>query len=214
MTGTSAVTVGQPRPDPSGSGSATRVLICDDRAGRAMVTAITAHHPRATDIRCVSDGFALVDAFAERPADVVLIGVHGGTTGGVHALDLLLGLYPTAQVIVFGSARDANLLCAGITRGARGLMLWNPKGGEPLGAGTAERPPSNTGRRRLTDRELQVLEGMTRGRSNSEIGRELYVSEDTIKTHAHRLYHKLGARDRAHAVALGLRDHHLDTTHT
>ena len=41
---------------------------------------------------------------------------------------------------------------------------------------------------------------MADGKSNAEIGRELYVSEDTVKTHARRLFRKLGARDRAHLV--------------
>ena len=62
----------------------------------------------------------------------------------------------------------------------------------------------------LTIRENQVLRGMSPGKSNSQIGRELYLSEDTIKTHARRLFAKLGARDRAHAVALALRLGHLD----
>ncbi|BCJ52290.1 hypothetical protein Asp14428_37650 [Actinoplanes sp. NBRC 14428] len=63
-----------------------------------------------------------------------------------------------------------------------------------------------TGRRlTLTERELQVLRGMADGKSNAEIGRELFVSEDTVKTHARRLFRKLGARDRAHAVAAGFR---------
>jgi DNA-binding NarL/FixJ family response regulator len=57
----------------------------------------------------------------------------------------------------------------------------------------------------LTERELQVLRGMADGKSNAEIGRELFVSEDTVKTHARRLFRKLGARDRAHAVAAGFR---------
>lgn len=57
----------------------------------------------------------------------------------------------------------------------------------------------------LTERELQVLRGMAEGKSNAEIGRELFVSEDTVKTHARRMFRKLGARDRAHAVASGFR---------
>jgi DNA-binding NarL/FixJ family response regulator len=57
----------------------------------------------------------------------------------------------------------------------------------------------------LTERELQVLRGMADGKSNAEIGRDLFVSEDTVKTHARRLFRKLGARDRAHAVAAGFR---------
>jgi DNA-binding NarL/FixJ family response regulator len=57
----------------------------------------------------------------------------------------------------------------------------------------------------LTERELQVLRGMSQGKSNGQIGRELYLSEDTVKTHARRLFRKLKARDRAHAVAVGFR---------
>src|SRR6185437_15699493 len=57
----------------------------------------------------------------------------------------------------------------------------------------------------LTERELQVLRGMSQGRSNAEIGRSLYLSEDTVKTHARRLFRKLGVNDRAQAVALGFR---------
>ncbi|PWU45565.1 helix-turn-helix transcriptional regulator [Micromonospora globispora] len=83
-------------------------------------------------------------------------------------------------------------------------------------AGEPESPPSNgqrpgaaprNGRASigLTERELQVLLGMAEGKSNAEIGRELFVSEDTVKTHARRLFRKLGARDRAHAVAAGFR---------
>ncbi len=67
------------------------------------------------------------------------------------------------------------------------------------------RPALRRTRAGLTEREIQVLRGMAEGKSNAEIGRDLYVSEDTVKTHARRLFRKLGARDRAHAVAVGFR---------
>jgi len=57
----------------------------------------------------------------------------------------------------------------------------------------------------LTKREVEVLVGMSNGRSNAQIGAELFLSEDTVKTHARRLFRKLGAADRAQAVAIGLR---------
>jgi two-component system, NarL family, nitrate/nitrite response regulator NarL len=57
----------------------------------------------------------------------------------------------------------------------------------------------------LTKREIEVLVGMSHGRSNAQIGQELFLSEDTVKTHARRLFRKLGASDRAQAVAIGLR---------
>ncbi|SCG56526.1 helix-turn-helix transcriptional regulator [Micromonospora inositola] len=74
-----------------------------------------------------------------------------------------------------------------------------PSGQQRAGARTGRNPVG------LTERELQVLLGMAEGKSNAEIGRELFVSEDTVKTHARRLFRKLGARDRAHAVAAGFR---------
>ncbi|MDZ5445643.1 LuxR family transcriptional regulator [Micromonospora sp. 4G57] len=80
---------------------------------------------------------------------------------------------------------------------------------EPAPAGGPQRAGSGARGGRtpvgLTERELQVLLGMAEGKSNAEIGRELFVSEDTVKTHARRLFRKLGARDRAHAVAAGFR---------
>lgn len=56
---------------------------------------------------------------------------------------------------------------------------------------------------KLTHREWQVLRGMSDGLRNAAIGKALWISEDTVKTHARRLLRKLGARDRAHAVRLG-----------
>ena len=75
-------------------------------------------------------------------------------------------------------------------------------GGQPRGGAGQGGPACRIS---LTERERQVLLGMADGKSNAEIGRELYVSEDTVKTHARRLFRKLGARDRAHAVAAGFR---------
>ncbi len=83
-----------------------------------------------------------------------------------------------------------------------GRPLW--PGNETTAVGVADAQPA-TRRLTLTERELQVLRGMADGKSNAEIGRELFVSEDTVKTHARRLFRKLGARDRAHAVAAGFR---------
>ncbi|MDO3702502.1 helix-turn-helix transcriptional regulator [Micromonospora sp. C28SCA-DRY-2] len=92
----------------------------------------------------------------------------------------------------------------------RGDDPAEPAAGEPEEAAPEPRrgAPANRSNRApvgLTERELQVLLGMAEGKSNAEIGRELFVSEDTVKTHARRLFRKLGARDRAHAVAAGFR---------
>ena len=90
--------------------------------------------------------------------------------------------------------------------GASSAPSWN--GASPL-TGVAPTTVRSTVREpapvSLSMREMQVLTGMSQGKSNAQIGRELYLSEDTIKTHARRLFRKLGAKDRAEAVATGFR---------
>jgi DNA-binding NarL/FixJ family response regulator len=56
----------------------------------------------------------------------------------------------------------------------------------------------------LTERECQVLQEAASGASNPEIGRILHLASDTVKTHLASLLRKLPARDRTHAVVLGL----------
>ena len=116
------------------------------------------------------------------------------------------------MVIVFGSPDDTASIAAAIACGARGFLRWDATQPEIVAALadtlTTPRVPavreSMDGEAPLTEREMQVLRGMSQGQSNGEIGRELFLSEDTVKTHARRLFRKLGARDRAQAVALGL----------
>jgi DNA-binding CsgD family transcriptional regulator len=63
----------------------------------------------------------------------------------------------------------------------------------------------------LSERELSVLHHMARGLTDQEIGGAVGISEFTVKTHVRRLYRKLAAKNRAHAVARGLVQGHLTT---
>ena len=56
----------------------------------------------------------------------------------------------------------------------------------------------------LSPRELEILQAVARGLSNKEIGRRLYVSEATVKTHLLRVFSKLGVDDRTAAVTVAL----------
>jgi len=67
--------------------------------------------------------------------------------------------------------------------------------------GTGQNPtPLDRAIASLTSRELEVLKLIAKGRSNTEIAAELFVSETTVKTHVGRIFMKLGARDRVQAV--------------
>lgn len=193
-----------------------RVFICDERptARAALTRVVTGAISSATDIQTSSDAAELLAQYAAHRADLVLIGISHGKAKGAEAVNLLIDRHPAAPVIVYGSIDDTRALATAVRRGARGFLLWDAN--NPVSSPARQRTPA-FGRMaprsdpakvtaRLTERELQILRGMTHGYSNGEIGRKLFLSEDTVKTHARRLFQKLGAHDRAHAVALGLRN--------
>ena len=121
---------------------------------------------------------------------------HGGPGMGVPNAAAVPAMLPNSPMVP-AQRGDAPIDPAT----GRPMVAWP---GNEAGVGMADAAPA-TRRLTLTERELQVLRGMADGKSNAEIGRELFVSEDTVKTHARRLFRKLGARDRAHAVAAGFR---------
>jgi DNA-binding NarL/FixJ family response regulator len=92
-------------------------------------------------------------------------------------------------------------------RAVRRIPVINPtRRMQPVDAPVA-RPPITE---QLTARELEILGLISHGLFNREIAAHLVVSEETVKTHIHRLLAKMGARSRAHAVAIALR-HRLVT---
>jgi len=160
----------------------------------------------------------------ERP-DLVLMDVQMPGLGGLETTRRLVRAHPGARVIMLTAAGDREHVATAVANGATGYLLKDVSreqlcaavasalAGQDLVAPSmrramAERASttrSGDGATALTERELQVLRGMAAGRSNAEIGRSLYLSEDTVKTHARRLFRKLGVNDRAQAVALGFR---------
>lgn len=66
----------------------------------------------------------------------------------------------------------------------------------------AEDAPENELAAKLTDRELQVLKGLTEGKSNKEIARDLDIQEPTVKLHMKTLYRKVGAANRTQAALI------------
>ena len=124
-------------------------------------------------------------------------------------MDRLLDRYPHAAVLVDGSGQDTAALTAGLAHGARGLMLWSPHPGRTTAACSTSPVAAHGPADRdtwPTERELQI----SRGQTDAAIGRDLLLCEDTIKALSRQLFGKLGARDRPHAVALGIRTGVLD----
>jgi DNA-binding NarL/FixJ family response regulator len=197
------------------------VMVCDDSPlARETLRRSVATIPGVTRVLAAASGEEAVARWpVERPS-LVLMDVRMPGLGGTEATRRLLALHPEASVLMVTVAEDVDGVARAVATGARGYIVKDASREElaatfvqaitdaawrrsapvsaVVGAGRGPQPS-------LTERELQVLTGMSRGRSNAEIGKELYLSEDTVKTHARRLFRKLSAADRAQAVAVGFR---------
>jgi len=200
----------------------TTVLICDDhRIVREGLRQFVAAVPGVDTVETAASGEEVLARYPHEHPDLILMDVRMPGLGGLETTRRLVSDHPEAKVIMLTAADDRDQVAAAVSSGARGYLLKDVSH-EELCAAVAHaldgidlvepslrramhREENRNGQAQLTERELQVLTGMSQGKSNGAIGRELYLSEDTIKTHARRLFRKLGVNDRAQAVALGFR---------
>lgn len=201
----------------------TTVLICDDhRIVREGLRQFVSGVPGVDKVDTAASGEEVLARYPHEHPDLVLMDVRMPGLGGLEATRRLVQQHPTAKVIMLTAADDRDQVAAAVSHGARGYLLKDVSH-EELCAAVAHaldgmdlvepslrralttREANGVPTVQLTERELQVLTGMSQGKSNGAIGRELYLSEDTVKTHARRLFRKLEVNDRAQAVARGFR---------
>jgi DNA-binding NarL/FixJ family response regulator len=198
-----------------------RVLLVDDhpvvRVGlRGM---LEAEPDLAIVGEAASGDEALVLVAGLRP-DVVLMDLRMPGTDGVTATARIGAEFPGVRVLVLTTYDTDGDILRAIEAGATGYLLKDtPLGplteairaaarGETVLAPpvvarlvTRMRAPATE---QLTRREVEVLSLVSRGLSNAEIGRELYIGEATVKTHLLRAFAKLGVNDRTAAVTAAL----------
>ena len=205
----------------------TRVLIVDDqeliRTGLRMVLSAV---EGVTVVGEAADGLAALDAVARCSPDVVLMDIRMPEMNGIDAtrritsqaggpkvvilttFDLDEYVYDAlragASAFLLKDAPPADLVRA-IQVAARGEALLAPSITRRLIAEFASRDAATTRETRaaiagLTDREIEVLIEIARGKVNSEIAEALFISETTVKSHVRNLLTKLGARDRVQLV--------------
>lgn len=206
------------------------VLIADDQAMvRAGFAALLDAHDGIRVAGQAATGAEAVAMAARLDPDVILMDVRMPDLDGIEATRRILGpTYPAARVprILMLTTFDIDdYVYDALEAGASGFLLKDALPEElvhavrVIAAGEALLAPSVTRRviaqfasRRpraprattvladLTDREREVLVLIGRGRSNGEIAAELFIAEQTVKTHVGKILAKLGARDRVHAV--------------
>lgn len=206
----------------------TGVVVCHGSAAvRERIVAAAHGVPALAPARSAASVEELIVMSRRSAPALVLLDAHLPGTGPIEALRRLRETVGPPIVIMIAVPGDEITLDRAIALGARGYLAPDVDRSElaavaahslastvvsqfaPMDRTRGHRPPEREGgggpRLELTKREMEVLIGMSHGRSNAQIGADLFLSEDTVKTHARRLFRKLGAADRAQAVAMGLR---------
>jgi DNA-binding NarL/FixJ family response regulator len=191
------------------------IMVCDDSpAVRTAVRRCLAAVPDVLRVSATASGEEMLARYPVEQPDVVFLDVQMPGMGGSEALRKLMEFDPRAVVVMMTTGEAPAAVAEAIGGGASGYLakdaspqemaavLSTLTGRMPQPGVPAQRAPTDPG---LTEREQQVLRGMSEGRSNAQIGKDLFLSEDTVKTHARRLFRKLDVSDRGHAVAEGLR---------
>lgn len=214
-------------PPPDVAEHAIRVLIVDDQSMiRAGFAALLNADEGITVVGTSDDGAGISEVVRRTQPDVVLMDIRMPKVNGLDAARTIMAMPGTPPKVIMLTTFDADeYVFSALRAGASGFLLkdsppeelthavrtvaagdalLSPKITRTLIADYAARParpaaPDAT-LSALTDRELDVMKHVAAGRSNAEIAAELYLAEQTVKTHVSRILNKLDLRDRTQMV--------------
>lgn len=205
----------------------TVLLVDDDRIVRRGLADILGATDDLVVVGEASDGDEVLDAVRRLRPHVVLMDLVMRRVGGLEATRALVVLPTPPAVIAMTAMNTDELVLRSLEAGARsflskdeppavfqryvrvvaaGSRIFSPDAlAEVVAAGQvrASTPPPSL--EMLSPREVEVLRGVTLGRSNGEIAAELYLGETTVKTHVSSIYTKLGVPNRVLAAVTALR---------
>ena len=195
------------------------VLVADDHV--TVREGLAAMVGRQVDMRVVGEavnGRDAVDLWRKQRPDVGLLDLRMPLLDGVGAIDEIRRLDPSARIIVLTTFDTDNEISGAIKAGAKGYLLKDAQREELLECirrvhgGDTCIPPSliaklaaGISNEPLTGRELEVLALLARGKSNKEIGKNLYIGETTVKSHLRSIFAKLNVLSRTEAITVASR---------
>ncbi|WP_067503901.1 response regulator transcription factor [Actinoplanes sp. TFC3] len=200
-----------------------RVLLVDDHpVVRHGLRGMVESEPGLVVAGEASSGDEGLARAVELKPDIVLMDLRMPGMDGVEATGAIVARVPGVRVLVLTTYESDRDILRAIEAGAGGYLLkdasaadlaeavWAAARGEtvlaPSVASTLVRQARSPAPPSLSAREAEVLRLVARGRTNGEIGKELHITEATVKTHLLRAFSKLGVADRTAAVtkAMGL----------
>jgi DNA-binding NarL/FixJ family response regulator len=199
-------------------------LVADDHpAMLRAVTEILQHHGIQV-IGEAADGEEALAKIETRKPDVALVDIRMPRLNGVEVARRAARVSPETAIILYSGYGDKALLIEALDAGVRGFVLKEAplvdlhravktvaEGGtyvDPVLAGALATAEVTDKLPSLTQREREVLRLLADGLTNEEIGKRLFISPETVRTHVRKAMNKLEADTRTQAVATALR-HHL-----
>lgn len=199
-----------------------RILICDDHpVVRSGLQGMIKSQPDMEVVAEAAEGSEAVALTNRFRPDVVLMDLRMPGTDGVTATANIKTGHPDTNVLILTTYdTDADILRA-LEKGATGFLLKDERedrvfdaireaaeGRSALAPGVASRLVERLrgdAESHLSDREIEILMLVAQGRSNREIGRELHISDSTVKAHMLHVFDKLDVTDRTAAVTTALK---------
>ncbi len=196
-----------------------RILSADDHPLlRAGIGTLIATQPDMQLVGEASNGKEAVQLHRELNPDVTLMDLQMPDMNGLDAIIAIRSEHPGARIIVLTTYSGDALAQRALKAGAQAYVLKSlvrteilntirvvHEGERRVQADVAAEIAKHTGDAALTTREIEVLRLVASGHANKEISARLYINEETTKTHIKNILSKLGAKDRTHAVSLGLK---------
>jgi len=194
------------------------MLVDDHPAFRKGMTALIESEPDLCVVAEAVDGVEAVSVYRQKRPDVVLMDLRLPRMSGVEATIAIRKEFPDARVIVLTTFDLDEDIFRAIQSGAKSYLLKDTPddqlaamiravhaGEQPLLPKVAKILRAREQRAELSEREMSVLQLLTKGRSNKEIGVTLFITEDTVKAHLKTLFVKLGVSDRTGAAISAIR---------
>ena len=212
--------------------SKLRILLVDDHTiVRLGLKTLIGDQPGLEVVGEASTAAEAVRAAERLRPDVVLMDIRMPGEGGIEATRQITTRFPQSKVVMLTSFADDELVVRAIRAGAVGYVLKQVDNAELLRAieaaarGEALLDPATTARllarvrenerkadedafRELSDRELDVLAPLARGKTNAEIGRLLHLSEKTVSNYVSTILEKLHLTNRIELATYAV-EHHL-----
>ncbi|RDS84394.1 DNA-binding response regulator [Dyella psychrodurans] len=191
---------------------------------RDGLRAVIEQEPDMEVVGEAADGREAIGQFQKLFPDVMLIDLQMPEVDGLQAITTIRSEFPDATIIVLTTFPGDARVVRAFTLGATSYLLKTARrdeiikairgalaGRHTMAPEVAQEIASYTGHEALTEREIDVLRLVAKGRSNREIADALCISEDTVKARMKSIMGKLGAEDRTHAVMIAIRRGFMDS---